>query len=285
MLRPSARPYLLMLGSSFAFAAMAALTHGLRLTCDWPVIALARVFLQLVFALTLALLAGVELRRWPSRTLWIRSIAGSSALVCMFYAYTRIPTADVVVLSNTFPIGVALLSWPLLKEPPTGGVWLAVASSVVGVFLINQPKWTDTSLAYLAALLSSLFTAIAYIALNRLQGIDPRAIIIHFSAVAVVFCGASLFLSGRSIETSISYDTPTLLGLLGVGVTALIAQLLLTVAMAAGPATKVSVVGLTQVVFAMGFDVFVFGYEFGATALLGMALILAPAAWLTLNRK
>jgi drug/metabolite transporter (DMT)-like permease len=274
-----------MLGSSFAFAAMAALTHNLRLACDWPVIALARVFLQLVFALALAMAAGVELRRWPSRILWIRSISGSIALVCLFYAYTRIPTADVVVLSNTFPIGVALLSWPLLKEPPSGGVWLAVLSSVIGVFLIKQPEWTDTTPAYLAALLASLFTSIAYIALNRLQGIDPRAIIIHFSAVSVIFCGTSLLLSQQSLEKLKNLDAGTMLGLLGVGVTALIAQLSLTVAMAAGPATKVSVVGLTQVVFAMGFDVLVFGYEFGWMALLGMALIIVPAAWLTLNRK
>jgi drug/metabolite transporter (DMT)-like permease len=285
MARPSALPYLLMLASSLSFAGMAALAHGLRSSCDWQVISLARVCLQLLFALVLAWAAGVRLLFWPSRVLWIRSISGSSALVCMFYAYTRIPASDVIVLQHTYPIGVALLSWPLLKQPPSAFVWLAVISSVVGVFLIKQPEWTEASLAYVAALLSSLFTAIAYIALHRLKEFDPRAVIVHFSAVSLVFCTSALFLFERSFPTNDGLESKTLLRLLGVGVTAIIAQLLLTVAMTAGPATTVSVVGLTQVVFAMGFDVLFFGYTFGLTALVGMALIAAPAAWLTVHRS
>ena len=101
----------------------------------------------------------------------------------------------------------------------------------------------------------------------------------------MVICFASLFLFERHIPSTVSWDVWSILALLGIGVTAIIAQLLLTVAMAAGSATKVSVVGLTQVVFAMGFDVLVFDYRFGPTALLGMALIVAPTEWLMLNRR
>lgn len=285
MPRPTALPYLLMLASSLAFAWMAALAHGLRSSCDWQVISLARALLQLLFALALALAAGVRLLYWPSRTLWIRSIAGSTAIVCMFYAYTRIPVSDVIALANTFPVWVALLSWPLLKQPPSAAVWLAVISSVVGVFLVQPPEWTDASLAYLAALASSLFTAIAYIALNRLQESDPRAVIVHFSAVALVFSTAALFVFERRFPTTENLDGDTLLRLLGVGTAAVIAQLFLTVAMASGPVTLVSVVGLTQIVFQIGFDVLIFGHTFGPMAILGMTLIVGPAAWLTLHRR
>ncbi len=134
-------------------------------------------------------------------------------------------------------------------------------------------------------MLASLFTAIAYLALHRLQGTDPRAIIVHFSAVALAFCTASLFLFERKFPMPTNLDGWTLLQLLGVGVSAVIAQLLLTVAMAAGSATKVSVVGLTQIVFAMGFDVMLFGLRIRAEELLGIAMIVTPVAWLTLHRK
>jgi drug/metabolite transporter (DMT)-like permease len=73
--------------------------------------------------------------------------------------------------------------------------------------------------------------------------------------------------------------------LLGVGVAALIGQLFLTKAFAAGEAASVSVVGLSQVVFAVVFDVLVFRDRFTAAALAGMGLVVAPTAWLMLSRK
>jgi drug/metabolite transporter (DMT)-like permease len=46
----------------------------------------------------------------------------------------------------------------------------------------------------------------------------------------------------------------------------------------------VAVVNLTQVVFAMSFDLFCFGHPLDLTRLLGMALILVPTAWLMMER-
>jgi drug/metabolite transporter (DMT)-like permease len=71
--------------------------------------------------------------------------------------------------------------------------------------------------------------------------------------------------------------------LLGVGVMALLAQVGITRAFTTGNAAKVSVVNLTQVVFAMTFDRFCFGHSIDLTRLLGMALILVPTAWLMME--
>jgi drug/metabolite transporter (DMT)-like permease len=46
----------------------------------------------------------------------------------------------------------------------------------------------------------------------------------------------------------------------------------------------VSVVNLTQVVFAMIFDVFCFGHTIDLEIFLGMALILVPTAWLMMEQ-
>ena len=54
----------------------------------------------------------------------------------------------------------------------------------------------------------------------------------------------------------------------------------LTLAFAAGAPAKVSVVGLTQIVFALAFDVCLFGHPVNAITLLGTALVIAPTAWL-----
>jgi drug/metabolite transporter (DMT)-like permease len=282
-------PYLWMVLGSFALASMGAIAHRLRGSCDWQVIVLARGCLQLLFAGLLAYLAGVSLLFWKPGILWVRSIAGGLGMVCMFYAYTRLPVAEALVLNNTFPVWVALLSWPLLKQFPTPAVWVALASAMTGIVLMQQPRLLEGNLAALAALASSLCTAIAMIALNRLQGIDARAIIVHFSTVAVLMCVASYVpvAVGGDVAVKVpSEDSLVLVAflLLGVGSLALLAQVGITKAFTTGNAAKLSVVNLTQVVFALAFDVFCFDHSFDLTRFVGMALILVPTAGLMMER-
>ena len=57
----------------------------------------------------------------------------------------------------------------------------------------------------------------------------------------------------------------------------------LTKAFAAGSPSRISVLSLTQVVFAMGYDVAIEGRVLGPSTLLGFLLVLAPTAWITLR--
>jgi drug/metabolite transporter (DMT)-like permease len=272
-----------MLLGSLAFALMGTLAHALGSVCDWQVIALARTFLALLFAMILALFAGVRLVLWKPRTLWLRSIAGSISLVCTFFALTRLPVWEVLTLTNMFPIWVALLSWPMLGEAPSGRVWLAVISGVVGVVLIQQPHFTEGNFASLLALASSFSTAVAMLGLHRLQRIDIRAIVVHFSLVSLLFCIASFFLFEQTAEPETALDGSTLLMLLAVGMTATIGQLFLTRAFASGAPAKVSVVGLTQIVFAMGLEVVLWNKSFNTATLIGALLVVAPTAWMMIS--
>src|SRR5262249_40143318 len=114
----SARPYLWMLGGCFAFAWMGELAHQLGPDCDWRLVALARGSLVLLFAAGLARRAGVKLVFRRPAMLWLRSVTGSVSLVCTFYAFSRLSPAEVLTITNTFPIWVALLSWPMLGQRP-----------------------------------------------------------------------------------------------------------------------------------------------------------------------
>jgi drug/metabolite transporter (DMT)-like permease len=269
-----------MLMGSMAFAVMSTLAHALGAHCDWQVIALARSSLAFLLAGFLALAAGARLVFWRPRTLWIRSLAGSCSLVGTFFALTRLPVSDVLTLTNTFPIWVAVLSWRLLGEVPSSRVWLAAATGIAGVILIQQPHFAEGNFASLVALGSSFSTAVAMIGLHRLHGIDVRAIVVHFSGVSAVFCLGSLFLFERTQTPGVIVDEWLLLMLLGVGVTATVGQLFLTKAFASGPPAKVSVVGLTQVVFAMVLEMCLEHRSFTPGTLFGMALVLAPTGWL-----
>jgi drug/metabolite transporter (DMT)-like permease len=271
-----------MLCGSFAFAWMSSLAHLLNGTCDWRLIALARSALALVFAAALAWAAGARLVLWRPRILWVRSVAGSVSLVCTFYALGRLPPHIVLTLTNTFPLWVAVLSWPLLGERPSAAVWLAALTGVAGVALIQaQLRQADFPIDYFAvalALVASVTTAVAMLGLHRLQGLDTRAIVVHFSGVAALACLGTLFL-GAPADVRPLADGRTAGLLLAVGATATVGQLFLTRAFAAGPPARVSVVGLTQVVFALGLYLLLERPAFHPATLVGIALVMAPTAW------
>src|SRR5215467_1686935 len=127
-----------MVCGAFAFSIMGACAHGLGEACDWQVVALARSIVPLCVATCLARSTGATLVLRGSRSLWLRSIAGSVSLVSTFYAFTRLPISEVLTLTNLFPIWVAVLSWPLLKVRPAPDVWVAAAAGIAGVVLIQQ---------------------------------------------------------------------------------------------------------------------------------------------------
>jgi drug/metabolite transporter (DMT)-like permease len=283
--RESLLPYAWMLLASLVFAVMGTLAHALGESCNWQVIAFARAALVLVFTAGLALGHRVKLT-WGSGTLWMRSVAGSLSMVCTFYALTHVEqVADVLTLTNVFPLWVALLSWPLLRERPGASVLAAVAVGLVGVVLVQRPHLAEGNFEVLAALAASLFTAVAMLGLHRLRGLDTRAVVVHFSAVATGFAAASYFAFEREPPEHPLATGWVVLMLLGVGVTATVGQLCLTKAFAAGPPAKVSVVALTQIVFAALLDAVVLRHPLDLTKLLGMALVVLPTGWVLLARR
>jgi drug/metabolite transporter (DMT)-like permease len=281
-----------MLAGSFCFAWMAAAAHTLRLSCAWQVIALARSGLPLIFAATLTVLGGARLVFFTPRILWVRSIAASVSLVCTFFALTRLPPSHVFTLASTFPLWVALLSWPLYRERPSLQVWLSVASSVSGVVLMELSVPADSVeavafqrwLAIASTLVAAVSTAVALLGLHQLRHLHPWAIVAHFSGVASLFSLVAFF-AGADVPAAADPPRPeTLLLLLAVGTAAAIGQLFLTKAFSAGSPAKVSVVSLTQVVFAMLLDIALWGRPFSPLTLAGMVLVVAPAGWLMASR-
>lgn len=276
-----------MIGGCFALAWMGQFAHLLRDTCDWRIIALARGSLAFVFALGLARASGAQLVLWKPPALWLRGCASSFSLLATFYALTRLPTSEVLTLTNTFPIWVALLSWPLLQVRPSLSVGVAAGASVVGVALIQAPHPGAAAGAAgaLALAVTAAFTnAIAMLGLHRLKGVHPWAIVVHYSGVAVVFViGATLM--GEMPDWSPLRDGRTIVILLGVGVAATLGQVCVTKAFTSGDPARVSVVGLTQILFALGLDLCFHPTSISPQALLGIGLILVPTAWVMRQPK
>jgi drug/metabolite transporter (DMT)-like permease len=277
--------YVWMIGAMLAFATMGALAHGLREQCGWQVIALVRSFVIVALSSCLVAAGRVRLRFREPPALWLRSIAGTTCMLMVFYSFTRLPVAIVVTLLNLAPAWVAVLSWPLLKHTVGKGVWVAIAIGMTGVVLIQQPQLARGNLAVLVPLAASFALALVMISLHRLHRVDNRATVFHFATVSMVGCLAAVLVS--SLATSIRFPGQPLawLMLVGVGVAATTGQLLLTAAFASGPPARLSVVGLIQVGFAVIYDVLLWGHKFELLSALGIVLVVAPTAWLLFRER
>jgi drug/metabolite transporter (DMT)-like permease len=159
-----------------------------------------------------------------------------------------------------------------------------LAAGLAGVALVQQPHFASGNRGALSALVASFATAVAMLGLNRIRDVDTRAVVAHFSGVSALACVACFILLPRRPEGLSLIHGASLLKLLGVGVSATAGQLCLTRAFSTGPPTRVALVGLTQVPFAMLLDAVVFGYQFSGWTLLGVALVLLPTAWVMTRR-
>ena len=144
--------------------------------------------------------------------------------------------------------------------------------------------------AVAAAFLAALCTAIVMLGLHKLRHINSLAIVVHFSAVATIACAlfavaTPLLFPNWRLDWSVLRDPSVLLLLAAVGGLATFGQITMTKAFSIGRPQKLAVVGLTQVVFALGFDLWIWDYRLNFAEIAGLALILGPVAWLVGRRR
>jgi drug/metabolite transporter (DMT)-like permease len=210
-------------------------------------VVVARAVVAFFFATIIARAGRVKLVWRGSAALWVRSLAGSTGMLCNFYALAHLPVSDTLTLMNTSPIWVTLLLWLMFGQRPTVGIICAVGASVAGIALIQQPHFQSGKFACLMALCGSFCTSIAMLGLNRLKHLDPRAIVTHFSGVAGVATVLFLLLTNRKDYSTQLGDKSVLPLLLLVGAAGVAGQIGMTRAFAKGPASRISVIALESI--------------------------------------
>ena len=265
-----------------AFAGMGTFGNALGGTCPWPVIALTRATIPMLITGCLVAAARVPVP-WFHPTMWMRSIAGSISLLCTFYCLTKLSVSDVLTLTNLYPLWVAVLSWPLLRHKPANSVWISCVVGIGGVALIQKAQIGEHSSASLIAIFSSFSSSFALIGLHRLHGVDSRAIVFHFSLVAVLLSLGAILLVHPVLPSTVLRSPNTVSLLVGCGLSATVGQFCLTKAFILGNPARVSVVGLSQVGFAMLFDIVLWGRTFDTVKLVGIGLVVLSSGWVMLS--
>ncbi len=280
--RSFANPVALMLAAAWAFSVMGACTRLLSPSCDWAFVAFVRSVVALTVAVSLARPGNVPLVWWAGR-LWLRSLAGGISLACSFYATARLPLADSTALFCINPLWVVLLMGLGRRQIPSFSDVVAVTCGCVGIWLILGPGLVGLDLdAVIVAIAGSVMAAISFIGLHRLYDFDPRAVLAHFSAVS---CGVTgvCWLAGSAGQTVRDGWVTVVPLLVAVGLAGAAGQLLQTRAFALGRPQIIAVVGLSQVLFGVVFDVLFWSRRPSLIEITGFGLTMTATAWVYLR--
>ena len=200
-----------------------------------------------------------------------RGLSGFAALVLFFYALARLPLATAVTLNYTAPLFLAALSTWWLHEQHGRGLNGAVLLGFVGIVLLLRPQVQNQAwLPAAAGLASGMLAAVAYVNIKQLGRLgEPEwRVVFYFTLISTAGGAAWMALAG--FHRPQSSDWPWLVG---IGVTATVAQLALTRAYHRGRTLTVGALAYTTVVFSAVYGVLLFGEHLPPTAWIGMALV------------
>ena len=245
----------------------------------------ARVSVTLVLSLIHLRAIGVSVRGVNHRLLAVRGLAGTFALACFYYALTELPLGDVTAIQYTNPVWTAVIAAALLGEGVRRSDFVGAVFGVAGVVLVARPTalFDGDSLPtvpLVAACTASVVSAGAYTTVRALRKTDhPLVTVAWFPMVAL-----PLVLPLAIVEWKPPIPTEWLV-LGGIGLSAQVAQVMMTEALHRMPAGRATAVGYLQIVvaFAIGLAFFdevpTFWSIAGSSLIICATLITARAAW------
>jgi drug/metabolite transporter (DMT)-like permease len=207
-----------------------------------------------------------------------RALVGFISLVLFFYAIAHLHLATAVTLNYTSPLFLALFMPFLLHEKPKGILYMAVAIGFIGVVLLLKPTLhSDDILAGTVGLASGAGAAIAYINVKQLGNLNEPdwRTVYYFTLVSTIASGAWLLLSGLVGQPGFTaMNWQDLAILIGLGVSATIAQLAMTRAYRTGHTLTVASLAYLTVVLASFFGVLFWQEQLSAGEWLAIGLII-----------
>jgi drug/metabolite transporter (DMT)-like permease len=216
-----------------------------------------------------------------------RAMVGFASLILFFYAIAHLPLATAITLNYTSPLFLALFTPFLLHEKPKKTLLIGLVIGFIGVSLLLKPSFSQKDwLAASLGLLSGMGAALAYIQVKQLsQANEPDwRTVFYFTLVSTIGAGLWMLFAPQGILSSIigathlnnfhHLDWQDLLLLLGLGLTATIAQLAMTRAYRTGDTMVVASLAYVTVLLASLFGVLWWHEHLSLDAWIAIALII-----------
>lgn len=265
------RGVLYIAASALGFSAMSALVKVATAELPLGEIVLARAVVTLVASYVMVVRAEVPIWGHERGRLVLRGFLGFGGLAFYYAAIARLPLADATTIQNLAPLITAFLAWWLIGERIGASTFLALGCGIGGVLLIVHPSGAGIDAAGVAiALGAAACSSLAYVTVRQLARTEhPLVIVFYFPLVAT-----PLAIPWAAADWV--WPNPTqLLLLLLIGLTTQAAQVFLTLGLAVERAGRAASVGYLQIVFAMGWQLALFGDVPAPATIAGAGLIIA----------
>lgn len=261
------------------------LVSGFLFACMGVLVKLSAVYfssIELVFYRSmigfLIICVIVSVRHLPLSTLYWknhcwRGLSGLGSVLMFFYCITQLPLATAVTFNYTSPLFLTLLTTMILKDHFQWLLAVAVVLGFAGVVLLLRPSLQEDQWSGgLIGLASGFFAAIAYLNIRHLGNLgEPDwRVVFYFTLISTIITSIWMLFNTFHPITPVNF-----LLLLGIGITATLAQLALTRAYRTGKILVVGSLAYSTVVFASLWGILIWGELLSLTSWLGIGLIVA----------
>ena len=184
-----------------------------------------------------------------------------------FFAFQRLPVADVTVISQAVPIFSCILAIIFLNEIIRWRRWTAILIGFLGVIIAINPSG-EIALASIYALVATLMWSITIVFLRLLGTTEhPVKTVFYFMLISVII--TSFFQPFLWKQPSFN----VILLFFGLGTTAFVTQILMTYALQKAPASIVSPFNYTGIIWAIVFDYIIWNTTPVMTTIIGGSII------------
>lgn len=207
--------------------------------------------------------------------LLVRGLAGVVALTIFFFTLQNLPLAVASILQYLSPIFTVILAALILKDKIFKIQWILILLAFCGVLFIGYDSLSNDSnvvidpIWMILGIVSSFFSAIAYVAIVKLKNTDqPITIVLYFPMLALPFTG---------IWCLFDFVMPNgweWLVLLLIGVFTQIAQILMTKALHTADTAKIVPFQYLGAIYAILIGWFVFDERLSGILITGMFIII-----------
>ena len=216
----------------------------------------------------------------PRHPWWtaLRTAATTATGVSAYYAFSKLPLAQVYAILFAAPLLITILAIPILGERVRLRRWVAVLVGLGGVLVVLRPGSEALTLGHLAALVAAVGGALASIIVRKI-GKDERSIVL------LIFPMMTNFVVMGAVLPFVYKPMPIehLGGIAIMSILVLIASSLVIAAYKAGEAVIVAPMQYSQIIWASLFGFVLFNEQMDAATLMGAAIIIGSGMYIVLR--
>jgi len=231
-----------------------------------------RSFISLIFIILIIVNKKISLKTNFKKLHFYRSFVGFLSLLAFFYAISHLPLSTAISLNYTSPLFVALLIPFFIHKKPSFYVCCLLLIGFFGAFLILKPTLIGNSaFAGFIGLLSGFGAGLAYLFMAQLGKVNEpdTRVVFYFTLLSSICAGLLMLLEDTNLEIFQHWWL-----LLGLGVSATIAQLALTKAYRVGNTLKNAGLSYLTILFSSILGLIVFSETLDVLSLVGILLII-----------